>query len=140
MLKAVEAYDALKEIKKETDQAKNHLAEIKGEIEVLKVTYAEQNVRNMAMLDQFEVLNAKTIEVGTTVGSVQEQLKGDTLARDLLILLHNPSSASYEGYAPLVLVLLKGITVWAIMNRSKFNYSSLIDKNLQEVIGYLSGS
>lgn len=140
VLKAVEAYDALKEIKKETDQAKNHLAEIKGEIEVLKETYAEQNARNMAILDQFKVLNAKTIEVGTTVGSVQEQLKGDTLARDLLILLHNPSSASYEGYAPLVLVLLKGITVWAIMNRSKFNYPSLIDKNLQEVIGYLGGS
>ncbi len=140
VLKAIETYGALKEIKKETDQAIVRLAEIKGEIEVLKETYAEQNARNITMLNQFEVLTVKAIGVGTIVGSVQEQLKGDTLARDLLILLHNPSSASYEEYAPLVLVLLKGITVWAIMNRSKFNHPSLIDKNLQEVIGYLGGS
>ena len=70
---------------------------------------------------------------------MQEQIKKDILARDLLTLLHNPGSASYEGSLPLVLVLLRGITIWAIMNRSKFHYPSLIDKNLQEVIGHLGG-
>jgi len=139
-MKATEAYGALKEIKKETDRAKIALAEIEGKIEVLKETYAEQNARNIAMLDQFEILNAKAIETGCIVGGVQEQLKKDALARDLLTLLHNPSSASYEEYAPLVLVLLRGVTVWAIMNRTKFSYPSLIDKNLQEVVGYLGGS
>ncbi|MBA7634658.1 hypothetical protein ES703_42248 [subsurface metagenome] len=140
VMKATEAYGALKEIKKETDRAKIALAEIEGKIEVLKETYAEQNARNIAMLDQFEILNAKAIETGCIVGGVQEQLKKDALARDLLTLLHNPSSASYEEYAPLVLVLLRGVTVWAIMNRTKFSYPSLIDKNLQEVVGYLGGS
>ncbi|GAI41907.1 unnamed protein product, partial [marine sediment metagenome] len=99
VMKAIEAYGALKEIKKETDQAKAERAEIKGEIGVLKETYAEQNARNIAMLDQFGILNVKAIEVGATVGSVQEQAKGDTMARDLLILLRNPVSASYEEYS-----------------------------------------
>jgi len=140
VMKAIEAYGALKEIRKETAQVKTALAEIKGKVEMLKETHAEYSARNEAMLDQFQALNAKALKVGTTVGSVQEQLKGDTLARDLLTLLHNPSSASYEGYAPLVLVLLRGVTVWAIMNRSKFSYPSLIDKNLQEVVRYLGGT
>jgi len=35
---------------------------------------------------------------------------------------------------------VRGVTVWAIMNRDNFNYPSLIDKNLQEVVGYLGGS
>jgi len=91
------------------------------------------------MLDQFEILHAEAIKTGRMVGSVQEQLKKETKARDILNLLQNPSSASYEEYAPLVLVLLRGITVWAIMNRSNFSYPSLIDKNLQEVVGYLGG-
>ena len=140
VMKAIEAYGALKEIKKETDQAKAERAEIKGEIEVLKETYAEQNARNIAMLDQFEILNVKAIEVGATVGSVQEQVKGDTMARDLLILLRNPVSAGYEEYLPLALVLLKCISVWANINKDKFRFSSLIDKNLEELTRYLGGS
>jgi len=140
VLKAIEAYGALKEIKKETDQAKVALAEIEGKIEVLEETYAEQNARNVAVLNQFEVLNAKAIEVGRTVGTVEEHLKGDTKARDILILLQNPVSASYEDSLPLVLVLLRCITVWAMMNKSKLRFPSLIDKNLQEVLGNLGGS
>jgi len=139
VMKAIEGYGALKEIKKETDQAKVRLAEIKGEIGVLKETYAEQNARNIAMLGQFEILNVKAIEVGTIVGSVQEQLKGDTLARDLLILLRNPVSAGYEEYCPLVLVLLKCINIWSNINKDKFRFHSLIDKNIEELTGYLGG-
>ncbi|MBA7634474.1 hypothetical protein ES703_42059 [subsurface metagenome] len=140
VMKAIEAYGALKEIKKETDQAKTVLAEIKGKVEVENETYAEYNARNKAMLDQLEALEAKAIEVGRIVGGVQEQLKGDTMARDLLLLLRNPSSASYEDSLPLVIVLLRGITIWALMNKSKFSYPSLIDKNLQAVLGSLGGS
>ncbi len=139
VMKAIEVYGALKEIKKETDQAKAKRAEIKGEIEVLKETYAEQNARNIAMLDQFEILNVKAIEVGATVGSVQEQVKGDTMARDLLILLRNPVSASYEEYLPLALVLLKSISTWANINKDKFRFPSLVGKNLEELTGYLGG-
>ncbi|MBA7569888.1 hypothetical protein ES708_11630 [subsurface metagenome] len=140
VMRAIEAYGALKEIKKETDQAKVRLAEIKGEIGVLKETYAEQNARNIAILDQFEILNAKAIETGCMVGSIQEQVKKDTVARDLLILLQNPVSAGYEEYSPLVLVLLKCISIWASINKSRFRFSSLIDKNLEELTGYLGGS
>ena len=88
---------------------------------------------------QLDTLGEKAIEVGTTVGSVQEQLKKDTLARDILNLLQNPVSAGYEEYSPLVLVLLKCISVWANINKSRFSFPSLIDKNLQEVVGYLGG-
>jgi len=92
------------------------------------------------LLAQLDVLGEKAIEVGRTVGSVQEQLKKDTLARDILNLLQNPAAAGYEEYSPLVLVLLKCISVWANMNKSRFSFPSLVDKNLQEVVGYLGGS
>ncbi|MBA7633440.1 hypothetical protein ES703_41006 [subsurface metagenome] len=140
VMKAIEAYGALKEIRKEIAQAKTALAEIKGKVEAEKETYAEDSARNEAMLDQFEALNAKALEVGTAVGSVQEQIKKDTMARDLLILLRNPVSASYEEYSPLALVLLKSISVWANINKDKFRFPSLVGKNLEELTGYLGGS
>lgn len=140
VLTAIEAYGALREIEKKTDQAKTRLAEMEAKVEVEKETYAACNARKMAELDQFEALNAKAIEVGRTAGSVQEQLKGDTMARDILLLLRNPSSASYEDHLPLVIILLRGVAIWAMMNKSKFSYPSLIDRNLQEVLGHLGGS
>ncbi|GAJ01839.1 unnamed protein product, partial [marine sediment metagenome] len=54
--------------------------------------------------------------------------------------LQNPVSAGYEEYSPLVLVLLKCISIWASINKSRFRFSSLIDKNLEELTGYLGGS
>jgi len=140
VLKAVEAYGALREIKKETDQAKIALAEIKGKVEAEKETFAKYSARNKVVLDQLEALNAKAIEVGQQVGSIQEQIKKDSLARDILNLLQNPALAGHEEYSPLVLVLLNSISIWANINRSKFRFSSLIDKNLQEVVGYLGGN
>jgi len=140
VMKAIEAYGALREINKETDQAKTALAEVKGKVEAEKETYAEYSARNKAVLDQLEALNAKSIEVGRTVGIVQAQIKKDSLARDILTLLQNPALAGHEEYSPLVLVLLNSISIWANINRSKFRFSSLIDKNLQEVVGYLGGS
>jgi len=92
------------------------------------------------MLEQFEALNAKAIEVGRQVGAVQEQTKKDTGARAILKLLQNPSSVSYEEYCPVVLVLLKSTSVWANINKSRFHYPSLIDKSLEDLIGYLGGS
>ena len=135
----------VKEITKVSDKAVTGLRSLSdsGVKEITKVsdkTYAEQNARNITMLEQFEALNAKAIEVGRQVGAVQEQTKKDIGARAILKLLQNPSSVSYEEYCPLVLVLLKSTSVWANINKSKFNYPSLIDKNLQEVIGYLGGS
>lgn len=140
VMKAIEAYGALKEIEKKTAEAKAELAEMEGKVQVLKETYNEKNARNRAILDQFEALNAKAIEVGRTVGSVEQQLKKDTLARDILNLLQNPVSADYERYLPLVLVMVKSIGVWATINKGKFRYHSLVDKNLQELAGYLGGS
>ena len=138
-MKAIEAYGALKEIEKKTVQAKAELAEIEGKVQVFKETYNEQNARNKAILDQFEALNAKAIEVGCTVGSVEQQLKKDTLACDILNLLQNPVSADYGEHLPLVLVMIKSISVWASINRSKFGFYSLVDKNLQDLAGYLGG-
>jgi DNA repair exonuclease SbcCD ATPase subunit len=133
---------ALNEQKAEIEGAIKSLSS-SGVKEIAKVsdrTYAEQNARNITILDQFEALNAKAIEVGRQVGAVQEQIKKDTVARDLLILLQNPVSASYEEYSPLVLVLLKSISIWANMNKSKFSYYILLDKNLEEAVRHLGGS
>jgi len=140
VMKAIEAYGALKAIEKEANQAKTTLAELEGTIQMLKEKYSEYSARNVAILNQFEALNAKAIEVGRAVGSAEQQLAKDTLGRDILNLLQNPLSASYEQYSPLVLVMLKSISVWATINKSRFRFHSLVDKNLQELAGYLGGS
>jgi len=134
----------VKEITKVSDKAVTGLKSLSdsGVKEIAKVSdkiYAEQNARNIAILEQFEALNAKAIEVGRQVGAVQEQTKKDIGARAILKLLQNPSSVSYEEYCPLVLVLLKSTSVWANINKSRFYYPSLIDKSLEDLIGYLGG-
>jgi len=133
VLKAVESYGKRKAIDEETQQ-------LEARIEQLKKTESQYESRNKVILGQFEELNVKALEVGRTVGAVEEKLKGNTMARDLLILLQNPTSASYEESLPLVIVLLRGITIWALMNKNKFRYPFLVDRNLQEVLGNLAGS
>ena len=133
VLKAVESYGKRKAMDEEARQ-------LEARIEQLKKTESQYEARNKAILDEFEALNVTAIEVGRSVGSVEEQLKGDTMARDILLLLRNPSSASYEDHLPLVIILLRGITIWAAINKGKFSYPSLIDRNLQEVLGHLGGS
>ena len=140
ILKAIEAYGQLKEIEKKTKEANSELVEIRSKIQRLEEVETKYNARNKVILDQFEALNAKAIEVGRLAGSVQEQLKGDTMARGLLLLLHNPSSVSYENSFPLVIVLLKAIIIWSITNKSKLRYASTIQRNLEEVSGSLGGS
>jgi len=140
VLKAIEAYGQLKEINKEINQARVQLAEVKGKVEVVKETYAEQNARNVAMLDQFEVLSAKAIEVGREIGVVQEQTKKDTRARDILNLLQNPMTAGYEDYATLVLLLAKSMRIWVNENKSKFSLPYRIDEGLEALAKDLGGS
>jgi hypothetical protein len=140
VLKAIEAYGKLTEIGKETDQAKTELAEIKGKVEVEKETYAEYNARNKAILDQFEALNAKAIEVGREVGVVQEQTRKDTKARDILNLLQNPTAAGYQDYATLVLLLARAMRIWVNENKNKFNLPYRIDEGLKALSDNLGGS
>jgi hypothetical protein len=140
VIKAIEAYGSLKEIEKKINQANTELLETEAKIQRQKEVEAEYQTRIRATLEQFEALNAKAIEVGCAVGTVQEQSKKDTMARDLLNRLQNPLSASYEEYLPLALVLLKSISVWANINKDKFRFPSLIDKNLEELTRYLGGS
>jgi len=140
VMKAIEAYGALEEIQKKIGLAKTEFAEWQGKVQVLKEKYAEYSARNAVIVDQFETLSAKAIEVGRTVGSVEQQLKKDTFARDILNLLQNPVSADYEKYSPLVLVMVRSIGVWAATNKSKFRYPSLVDKSLEELAGYFGGS
>jgi len=94
----------------------------------------------MAVLDHLEALTAKAIEVGQQVGAIQEQVKKDGLARDILNLLRNPTSAGYEDCLPLVLVLLNSISLWANMNKGRFTYFSLLDRNLKEAMESIGGS
>lgn len=140
VLRAVEAYGKAEALEERIEQLKLEVVNIEGKVEQLKKTEGQYLARNKAILDQFEELNAKAIEVGRTVGIVEEQLKKDTSARDILNLLQNPVSAEYERHLPLVLVLVKSIGVWVTINKSKFTYCLLIDKNVQELVRYLGGS
>lgn len=133
VLKAVEAYGQIKAMGEEAQQ-------LEAKIEQLKRIEAQYESKNEAILGQFEALNAKAIEVGRMVGGIQEQMKRDPMAGELLDFLRSPASVSYERSAPLVLVMLRVIAVWAAINKNKFNYPSLVDKNLQEAIRLLGGS
>jgi chromosome segregation ATPase len=135
----------VKEITKVSDKAVTGLKSLSdsGIKEITKVsdkTYAEQNARNITILDQFEALNAKAIEVGRQIGAVQEQLKKDTKARDILNLLQNPTAAGYEDYATLVLLLARAIRIWVNENKSKFSLPYRIDEGLKALSDNLGGS
>ena len=140
VMKAIEAYGALKEIEKKNKEANTEFAGRQAKIQRLKEAEAEYEARNKAILEQFEVLNAKAIEIGRTAGSVQEQLKGDTMARDLLLLLRNPGSVSYENSLPLVIVVLKAILIWSIMNKGKLRYAATTQRSMEDALGSLGGS
>jgi hypothetical protein len=137
VMEAIEKYGAIVEIDQKSAQAQAALAEFEVKIEVLKETFAQQNARNRTILDQFETLNAKAIEVGRAVGSVEERLKVDPMSRNLMALLQNPTSASYEDSLPLILAMLNRITAWAAIYKSKFRYSSLVNGNLEELLKHL---
>lgn len=140
VMKVIEIYGSLKAMQQASVQARSELVDIRGKIEIEKETHADYNARNVKILDQFEALNARAIEVGAAVGRVQEQLKDSTLAANLVKLLQNPGSANYAEYAPLVLLVLKDITIWVTLNKSKISYASLASDSLQNLIRYLGGS
>jgi len=140
VMKAIEAYGSLKEIEKKISQARTGLVETQAKIQRQKELEAEYQARIRATLEQLEALNAKAIDVGRQAGVVQQQMKKDTLARDVLNLLQNPTSAGYEDCLPLVLVLLNSISLWANMNKGRFTYFSLLDRNLKEAMGSIGGS
>ena len=133
VLKAMESYGKRKAMDEEARQ-------LEARIEQLKKTGSQYESRNKAILDQFEALNVRALEVGRTLGSVEEQLKENTRARDILNLLQNPMAASYEDYAPLVLVLVWGIKVWVNENKSRFSLSYRIDEGLNALAKNLGGS
>lgn len=133
VLKAVESHGKRKAMDEEARQ-------LEARIEQLKKTESQYESRNKVILDQFEQLNIKAIEVGRTLGSVEEQLKQNTRARDILNLLQNPVAASYEEHTPLVLVMVRAIKVWINENKSKFSLSYRIDEGLEALAKNLGGS
>ena len=145
-IKIEAAIDALKvagvkEIKGMTEAAGKQLKALAAtQIRETQVVGREVKKGLDNLFAQIDALGAKAIEVGCTVGIVEEQLRKDSKARDLLNLLQNPVAAGYEEYLPLILVLLKSIGVWTNVNKDKFRFPSLIDKNLEELTGYLGGS
>lgn len=87
VLKAVESYGKLEAMNEKIRQLKLEIVKIEARIEQLKKTQSQYEARNKANLDQFEALNVRAIEVGRTLGSIEEQLKQSTRAHDILNLL-----------------------------------------------------
>ena len=140
VMKAIEAHGSLKEIEKKISQARTGLVETQAKIQRQKELEAEYQARIRATLEQLEALNAKAIDVGRQAGVVQQQIKKDTLARDVLNLVQNPTSAGYENCLPLVLVLLNSIRLWTDTNKNQFAYFALLERNLKDAMGHIGGS
>jgi len=140
VLKALEACGKLEAMNEKARQLKLEIVKIEARIEQLKKTQSQYEARNRANLDQFEALNVKAIELGRTLGSVEEQLKPSTRARDIHNLLQNPVAASYEDNAPLVLALVWGIKMWVYQNKDRLSLSYRIDEGLDALAKNLGGS
>ena len=89
---------------------------------------------------QLDALGEKAIGVGRAVGIVEEQLRRDGKARDILNLLQNPMAATYEDYAPLVLLLVRSIQIWVNENKDKFTQPYRVDEGLEALVKNLGGS
>jgi chromosome segregation ATPase len=133
--------DGVKELKGMTEAAGNQLKALAA-TQIRDAQVVGQEVRKGLdnLFAQLDALGAKAIEVGRTVGTVQEQLKGDTKARDILNLLQNPTSAGYEDYATLVLPLARAMRIWVNENKSKFTLPYRIDEGLKALSDNLGGS
>ncbi len=131
----------VKELKGMTEAAGKQLKALAA-TQIRETQVVGQGVRKGLdnLFAQLDTLGEKAIQVGRTVGIVEEQMRKDGKARDLLNLLQNPVAAGYEEYLPLALVLLKSIGLWANIHKNKFSFPSLIDKNLEELTKYLGGS
>jgi len=89
---------------------------------------------------QLDALGEKAIEVGRAVGTIEEQLRRTSKARDILNLLENPMAATYEDYAALVLLLAKSIRIWVNENKVKFTQPYRVDEGLEALVKNLGGS
>ncbi len=140
ILRALEAYGKVDAVNEKFRQLVFAEGKIEDKIEQLKKVQAGYEAGNEVILEQIKALSAKSIEVGRAVGIVEEQTKKDSKAREILNLLQNPATAIYEESLPLVLVLLRSISIWAIINKNKLHFPSLLDKSLEEAIRHLGGS
>ena len=89
---------------------------------------------------QLDALGEKAIGVGRAVGTIEEQLRRNGKARDVLNLLENPMAAAYEDYTPLVLLLAMSMRIWVSNNKDKFTLSYRVDEGLEALIKNLGGS
>ncbi|GAI13579.1 unnamed protein product, partial [marine sediment metagenome] len=88
---------------------------------------------------QLDALGEKAIGVGRAVGIVEEQLRRDGEARDMLNLLQNPMAATYDDYAALVLLLAKSVRIWVNENKDKFTQPYRVDEGLETLVKNLGG-
>lgn len=139
VLKAVEAYGKLEAANKKIEQRELETVKIESKIEQLKKMQTQHEAKIKATLDQYEALNAKAIELGRAMGSVEEQLRKDSRARDILNFLQNPTSAVYEDHAPLILVLAMSILSWVSVHKDKLRYTYRINEGLEDLIKQLGG-
>jgi chromosome segregation ATPase len=89
---------------------------------------------------QLDALGEKAIGVGRAVGTIEEQLRRNGKARDVLNLLENPMAAAYEDYTPLVLLLAMSMRIWVSNNKDKFTLSYRVDEGLEALVKNLGGS
>jgi len=89
---------------------------------------------------QLDALGEKAITVGRAVGTIEEQLRRNGKACDILNLLENPIAATYEGYAALVLLLAMSIRIWVSKNKDRFTLTYRVDEGLEALIKNLGGS
>ena len=130
----------IKELKGMTEAANKQLKAM-GATQIRETQVVGQGVRKELdnLFAQLDALGGKAIMVGRAVGTVEEQLRRNGKARDILNLLENPMAATYEDYVALVLLLAISMRIWVSNNKDKFSLSYRVDEGLEALIKNLGG-
>jgi len=124
----------IKELKGMTEAANKQLKTM------VATQIRETQVVGHGVREELDALGEKAIGVGRAVGTMEEQLRRNGKARDILNLLENPMAAAYEDYAALVLLLAMSIQIWVNRNKGRFTLPYRVDEGLEALIKNLGGS
>ena len=132
VLKTIETYGKLQAIQQK-------LTTLEGKIMERQELLAQLEGKHKEALEEIESLNTTALKVGAAVSKVESQLENSKDLQKLINLIKNPASIDYDGYAPLVLVVVASLRKWVVNHEHKFNLTYSIKNGLESLISELGG-
>jgi len=132
VLKGVDSYGNLQELQEEVDR-------LGGVVVEFQSLLAKLEGKNNKALEQLESLNAIAMKTGAEVAKMENRLGESKALHNIVSLISDPTSASYQEYGQLAVTILKSILKWVTSNENHFLYPNRIKSALQDLITELGG-